>query len=247
MAREFNGSTEFGRIDSAIFSAYPFTLACWFRADNVTGVHTLMGVFESGSTNNRFYIEANGVVAGDEVRAVSKTTTTVSSASASAFVADTWYHACGVYTSATSRLVYLDGVAGTASTFNMTPSGMDRTSIGVLDSSTQSAWHNGAGCEYGWWNVALTADEVRALARKASPMRIRPGSLVRYDPFWGKTEFDLMGGTAFTLTGTTAYQHPPIRRIRPRMPRIAVAASGGARRLVGPRFSLVGTGGGLVA
>ena len=243
MAREYDGSTEFGRIGSAVVSAYPFTLACWFRADLATNNNVLMGVFESSSDNNRFYIEANGSLAGDPVRAVAKTTTTVASASGSGYSTGTWHHACGVYTSATNRLVYLDGVAGTAATFNMTPSGMDRTSVGVLDSTTQLAFHNGAGCEYGWWNVALTADEVRALARTASPMRIRPGSLVRYDPFWGKTEFDLMGGTAFTLTGTTAYQHPPIRRIRPRMPRIAVAASGCARRLAGPRFSLAGTGG----
>jgi hypothetical protein len=63
--------------------------------------------------------------------------------------------------------------------------------------------------EVGIWNVALTDDEVLALAKGFTPDQIRPQSLIAYLPLV-RTNQDIKGN-AWTTAGTlTAADHPRI-------------------------------------
>lgn len=57
------------------------------------------------------------------------------------------------------------------------------------------------------WNVVLTLDEIVALSKRISPLKIRPGSRVFYAPFIRDLK-DLHGMTITDTGGTTVTEHP---------------------------------------
>ena len=81
---------------------------------------------------------------------------------------------------------------------------------GALDASSQCAEFEVA--EYAYWNVALTADEMAALAKGVKAFRIRPQNLVLYTPCIRGLQ-DMKGGrTLVKQAGTdTPVSHPPVR------------------------------------
>ena len=77
---------------------------------------------------------------------------------------------------------------------------------------TRIGYFGGSICEVGYWDVALTDDEVLLLSRGFSPTFVRPANLIAYYPLLGRTspEIDLVGGFNLTLTGTSVSDHPRI-------------------------------------
>lgn len=162
---------------SALITAHPFTIACWVYDDGTSTVFPfLVGCSTSGTTTNttrlQLYLSDTGVVsAGIGANAAAAT---------AARSTNTWFHACGVYASTTSRAAYLNGGnKGTNATSTTFPTGMNRTSI--------NAWNGGANvgiagniAHVGIWNVALADAEVLELANGLLPTRIRPQSLISY-------------------------------------------------------------------
>ncbi len=65
------------------------------------------------------------------------------------------------------------------------------------------------------WNAVLGAKEVEAFTIGASPLHIRPTALVEYYPIFGlqspEPNMNNGGGTAGTVTGTTAADHVPVQ------------------------------------
>ena len=81
----------------------------------------------------------------------------------------TWHHAGAVFASDSSRICYLDGVAGIEDTTNRTPANLDTTAIGALCRSSVTWYMSGRIAEIGIWKAALTADEMSALAAGYAP------------------------------------------------------------------------------
>jgi len=83
------------------------------------------------------------------------------------------------------------------------------TFTGSLDGS--SNWTDGEAAEYAYWNVALTADEMAALAKGFRATRIRPQSLVFYAPCVRELQ-DIRGGrTLVKQAGTDVpSDHPRV-------------------------------------
>lgn len=135
-----------------------------------------------------------------------------------AFTSSVWSHFAGVFTSTTSRTSYVNGVAGTTETTSSVPTGIDRTSIGRIGSSSPALSFDGSIGEVGAWNVALDAAEIAALAAGVSPLMVRPASLIGYWPLIGQysPEIDLRSRNELTVTGATAAAHP--RVIYPSVP-----------------------------
>ena len=79
-----------------------------------------------------------------------------------------WHHLVGVYASPTSRLIYLDGVAGTENTnSDADATGIDQLSIAVSADSTPVGWMDGlVESPIPIYHYALTASEVAALYQK---------------------------------------------------------------------------------
>jgi len=134
-------------------------------------------------------------------------------------IEDVWNHVAAVFASSASRLAYLNGVAGTVNTTDVTPATTpDRTAIGVQIKSDGSR-SNGATVEYlseaAIWNVALTAAEILQLAAGYSPLFVRPESLIAYPGLIrgdsSGNEPDRVGGFTFVEQGTVGVQtHPRV-------------------------------------
>jgi hypothetical protein len=179
MARQFNGSNTRIRLESAVVSAAPFTMACWF---NVTdALHTLMYLGDKDSDDNRYVLNARGDLT-DQVEFIARTTAnTAVSTAPGAYTPGVWTHACGVEGSATDHRVYINGGNKGSSTTSRVPTGMDRTTVGVRDSLTNNGFTDGRIAEAVIWNVALTDAEVAIISRPGFPMhRYRPESIKLY-------------------------------------------------------------------
>lgn len=206
MARNFNGTSARIHISSAVVSATPYTMACWFRTTNMTQVSALISLTSSTTQYSTLFFR--GDVAGDPVDILIESGSGQNTArSTTGCTSGQWHHACGVFTSSTSRTVYLDGGSSATNTNSVTPS-VDRTEVGAWQSSF---WFNGDIAEVGIWNIDLTAAEVASLAKGVSPALIRPQNHVAYLPLIRDTH-EIVNATGFTDVNTTASNHPRVYR-----------------------------------
>ena len=132
----------------------------------------------------------------------------------------TWYHACGVFTSDTSRDAFLNGGEKGSDTGSRSPSSPDQFRIGARSYQAAANYFDGSIAEAGIWNVALSDEEVAQLGLGYSPLMIRPSALVGYWPMLGNNspELDRKGSTSFTWTNSpTKADH--CRVILPSRPR----------------------------
>lgn len=204
MARDFNGTTQDAINAGTPVTAVPITIACWFNSDSVTADQALVSIQDTAG-GDRFLLLANGTGAGDPVMAQSRTSGVSRSAlSTTGFTTGTWYHACGVFATSTSRTAYIDGGSAGSNALSSTPASIAEIALASINSA--STWLNGRLAEVGVWNVALNASEVAALAGRVSPLRIRTGSLKIYVPMFGvgSPERDYIGGYHMTLNNTPA-------------------------------------------
>lgn len=196
MARVFNGSTQYLSRASAVVSAMPLTMACFFRTTSTTAIQRLIDVGQLSSGNQKWSLALLGTAAAPNTTVIANTSSVngAYAATTAAYSANTWHHAAAVYESATSRTAYLDGGNAGTDTVSVSPSGVDTTTIGAtgVGASAFGQFMSGRIAEAAIWSVALTAAEIAALARGFIPPQIRPQSLVAYWPLGGRYgQFDL--------------------------------------------------------
>jgi len=184
MAYSFDGSTQyFSTLTGDLFADFPITMACWFITSNITTNQGLLNICDNATGGQGIRLNAQGAVAGDPIRILSVGTATGSADTTTGFTANTWTHACGVFSSATSRTVYVNGGSPGTNTTNSSGTGENRLFQGVTRAASAfSNYFSGSLAEVGVWNAALTADEVLSLARGMSPSLIRPQNLTIYAP-----------------------------------------------------------------
>jgi hypothetical protein len=232
MARSFDdGSSEYLYNAGAPVTATPCTLACWFYSDDLTVNQNLIGLGNSGATRGQIRILAAGNVGGDPVRAQQQdavSAATGNADSSSGYSANTWHHACGVFTTDDDRTVYLDGGSSVNNTDVTGDPSIDHMSIGVLWRSDLIQYMSGNIAEAAVWNVALTAAEAATLATGYSPLFVRPASLISYWPLLRNEDQDRVGDYDLTNSGGGVAAHPGIIYPQPRLfiPIAAVAAAG---------------------
>jgi hypothetical protein len=214
MARTGGTGNNFLTLGSAVVSAAPLTMACWFNVANTTANHNLMNI--TGASSD-FGIAASGATAGDPVMAFLTAAGSGSNAvTTSGYTANAWHHACGVFASTTSRTAYLNGGNSATNTTSRTPASLTRTNLKLYSTNGTTGFEaaNGSIAEAAIWSIDLSAAEVAALARGVSPLRIRPGSLVAYWPLFGvaSPENNFEGGSLhMSIVGTvTQAAHAPV-------------------------------------
>lgn len=209
MAADFPTNTNY-EAASAVVTAYPFTMACWFYVANTTTNRTLMDLGNTTESagqalnvNSSAVVQASTTVPGATSSAVSSTTHS----------ANTWHHATAVFASATDRRAFLDGGGkGTNAVSRLFTATIDRTLLGRrLRTNSYSQPVTGRLAECAIWNVALTDDEVYSLGRGYRASLIRPSALILYAPLI-RDVIDFARGVTLTAVGTpTVIEHP--RRI----------------------------------
>ena len=199
-------------VASAVVTAYPVTMACWFYVSSTTANRTLMDLGStSGAHGQLLSVNSSG-----QINWESRTANSASNVQTTAtYSANTWHHACGMGAGTNDRRVFLDGgnkvTEGVLSRiFN---AGIDRTLIGRrLRTNVASAPLTGRIAECAIWNVALSDDEVASLGEGYRADLIRPESLVLYAPLIREVIDTVGANTLTTVGGTpTVIEHP--RRI----------------------------------
>ncbi len=190
MARVFNGSTQYLENTSLANPTLPITIAAWFYANNTSGFQRVVAWQNLSGLQTAGTILLNYPSAGYVSNQVYTDPSPNSLPSSSGtFTAGTWNHAC-VVSGTTSALAYLNGTAGSATTYSTpTFSGTTYFEVGRL---IGTQYFSGRAAYVAVWLAALTADEIADLGRKLNgapcgvhPIRIRPESLVACWPLGG--------------------------------------------------------------
>jgi hypothetical protein len=215
MAYEFAAaSSQYLSMAATPVSNFPLSFACWFNTTNTTDAQVLMCV-NAASSPNRILMSARGDLAGDPIRiaAVPTTGLGVSATTSSGFSAGAWTHACGVFTSSTSRTAYINGGSSATNTSVVSISGIIQASIGSQRFNlfpSGDSFTTGQIAEVGIWNAALTPAEVTSLAKGMTCDKVRPQSLVFYAPLVRDLIDQKAARAIVNNNGATVATHPRV-------------------------------------
>jgi hypothetical protein len=216
-------------------TSLPFTLSAWIypMAGDValydSGFVTIGSTVQGGSYGLKLFeigyskFSSDGKVCANLVYWNGNQSFDVQATSLAPVGQNAWHHIVGVFTSNTSRSLYLDGVFQATDTANFNVGNTWGVMVGKTGETTI---FNTDIAEVAIWDVALTAADIAILSGAVSPLHVRPQSLVRYCPMigGGSTEIDLMSGNGLTATGSpTVKTHP---RVVVPGPRLLVAKPG---------------------
>ncbi len=220
MARLYNGTNMRSFTNGTPVTAAPLTLAIWCYPTSLSGLRCMLDINqESGAGLENFSIGIDGNTdtawceAGDGAETYVNSTTTLA--------LNTWFHVAGVYASATSRTVYLNGGGSATSTVDRTPDGVSQINVGVYGRGNDGTGNfNFFAGRLAWasiWDVALSETEVIALAGGVLPLTIRPTNLVYCAPLFGddspEPDWNPTGGTRYALNlinSPTQANGPPV-------------------------------------
>ena len=210
MAYEFNGTNQRLNTTSTPVATVPITLACWFRADDVTANHCLFELANSAGGNG-FRLLAAGAIAGDPIFADYLVISGTNAQTTAGYTAGTFHHAAATFPNNTTVTAYLDGgnsATSTGSALNPSPT---RINIGArFFTSSPGLFFDGLIAEVGIWNAALTAAEIASLAKGMTCDKVRPQSLVFYAPLVRDLINQKGGLTITNNNAATVANHPRI-------------------------------------
>lgn len=185
MGRDFNGTSSYlTRTDALGITGYPISMFCWFKPDTSSGnTRTFIGLFEDnlrGSANQlkvglsatgRLQSVTNDPTNGNRILDINSTVT-----------AGVWSSCLAVYTSATSRALYLNGstknTASTTTAINF--SVLNRFVIGATKENQVVQYADGQIMFATVWTASLGDDDALALHSGLIPFRVRPASVRGY-------------------------------------------------------------------
>jgi len=153
-AHDFDGSNYLER-EAAAVSAYPMTMLCWFNTADTLGSLIWVGD-KDALLDYQQLIVTSGKLAAQSYRNTGDNALSVGGATGS-----TWRFGCAVFTSATSRKVYLDDAAAVEKTTSIgITATYNRTSIGRTARSSPAEYFDGTIQNAMIFNVALSDAEV---------------------------------------------------------------------------------------
>lgn len=175
-------SSEYLEHDSPLATAVPLSVACWFQTHSETLNSTLIFLGDKDAHTQAFVLQIRGTDALDNtLRCFTVNGATIGSAyTSSSWTANTWHHGCGVFASSTDRRCFLDGGSKGTDATDVTPTGIDRLSLGRSGDLSPGAYMKGYLAEVGVWAGTLTDAEVAILANGTPPDRVQPHNLVHY-------------------------------------------------------------------
>lgn len=163
VALDFDGSENVA-VSAQIVAAYPFSVAAWIRSDGDGIILSLLDV-----SDNDVYYEmevSSGVlaqVARNTMPQVNTGTINVQDGRR--------HHVAAIFTDATTRIIYVDGVADGTDADNVAYAGglVDHALIGLLRTVSPTGFFDGVVFEVQVYSITLTAADVLWLATNPNP------------------------------------------------------------------------------
>lgn len=192
---------------TALLTAPPLSVSAMVAPANNSGVQTVMFIGNSGSNqaNQQFKLSLSGgkgeFLTGASGWSFAQTSNTAATGQ--------WNHLAGGAIAANSRWVKLNAGAKATDATSRTPSGINRTCIGITRHTASQEAFSGAIAEVGIWNVTLSDEELALLGAGVPPPHVRTDGLVDYFPL--VRDFVATRSGLLTLAGSpTAADHPPV-------------------------------------
>lgn len=248
MARDFDGSADYLTVSSAVITAYPATLAAWFKTSSFASGNYFFQFGNTGNAARRAGL--NFFTSGEAEASVRDDTNTRTYRTTNVASTNTWAHIAGTFTSSSTIKAFLngDGAGSYASALTATWPTFNNTTVGGLRRSSNT-YSIGSVAEAAAWNVVLSDQELLELASGHSPLMVRPQSLVAYWPLFGRfgaagDEEDWVGGNTLSQTSSPAIvDHPRIIYPRRRILTPYQAAAGSLPALTALTASNITTSG----
>lgn len=193
---------------SPVGSNEPLTISCWFYPTSAAQENNLLSV-TSSTTVSGWYLNLDNGTPNLRARKLAGGAT-VQAWSTGAANLNAWNFAAGVFTSDTSRTVYLNDETGNT---DATSRADTTDTINQITMGEFHATQTGRIAEVAIWNAALSAGDMKALSQGISPQNVRPTSLVFYAPLIRDLTNSFVTSRAITNTGgATVVVHPRIYR-----------------------------------
>ncbi len=194
---------------------YPFAMALWFKPGALNLDMVLASLADPSVEDNFHALLFKGTLGTNLIHALSDDAAAISASGLSSLV---WYHILGVWESASSRKVYLDGTNEGVDATNKTIAGINQLTVGRLGKLTPTNPTQGSVSDVAVWDLTtiFTPEErIQLGIFGASPLLMRADQLVSYSPAPGVTPdpvVDVVGGFHLTQFGfpTTDNDGPPI-------------------------------------
>ena len=223
MARDFNGSTQYGQsaINLSAHSKLTVSMWLWIDARSAGSFDMYMELGDGGIGAGRFAIFDDNTTSIFNI--FHRGSTGESSGTFPQLATGQWHHLMFTsdFTLSTNEVdLYLNGALQTPSSRpaninNASGSTYANTTLNFMSRNAASLHGDGKQAEVGiWGGVVLNANEAMALYRGARARDVRPGSLTHHWPMWGNSSpepFMVSGGTNLTLTSSPPKaNHPPV-------------------------------------
>lgn len=198
------GPTQLVDLGALGVTGYPFTLAGWFRVQNLNLQTILMAVGNStsGSYHRLLYLGNTTKLAG----ALSNTGVSSLASSTVMMVPGQWHHAAAVFEAANLRRIYLDGGNSATNAGVRTFDGANQFYLGNLNATgTVDA------AEAAVFNAALSAAEISMLAKGLSPLALPTANhLLAYQSCVRHLNWPARGPQAVAASAPSVVAHPRV-------------------------------------
>ncbi len=201
MALVLNGSSQYG-YKTGVSLSYPYSISAWVKCDSDTASGLVVSVEKQSSADYNI-IMAAGSIAGDPIRAATYNTSWCNADSTTGYTTGTWLHVLGVFASATSRAVYLNGGNKGTNTTSQTAAGDDLV-VGAYKRGAESGFFDGKICHLAIWDIALGDSDATALAAGTAPNEVQSSDLIHWLPLISDGDDDV-GSANLTLVGSPTF------------------------------------------
>lgn len=168
-----------GRADTCGVTAYPFTFACWIKADTYSNQTPMSFGDTDAASFERIYIRDP---ADNDVLIYSLNAGTGEWQNTAQYTTGTWHHVCAVFAANNDRRIFIDGEnKATTSDVLAISAALDNFCIGITHRDNGYIHpFDGRIAEAAIWDVALSDANVLSLGNGATPSGIDSGNLVSY-------------------------------------------------------------------
>lgn len=217
MAYNFTAaSSQYLTTNGTPIAAAPFTISCWVKPNNNTTTGSCVVLRNTGS-QERFQLSINAGASPKRLPQIVALNSTGAFGTSIAnyninYSANIWYNVtCTVATGTNNMRAWNNGEIGSLTsneTLNVSVGGVNQISIGGY--TPTSAFIEGNLAHVGIWNVVLSSDEIKSLAKGMGCNKIRPQALKFHAPLIRNLQDISQGRSITNNNAVTVSDHPRI-------------------------------------